>query len=105
MAEPGVDQLLALTDSKYRLTVVVAKRAQQLLRYQFKNSVLETSYTPKMRTLEGEKLDPNPVTWAMQELKTNRLQLGENLMPEDRLNRVLDQLYPRDLAETGVSSE
>jgi DNA-directed RNA polymerase subunit omega len=41
----------------------------------------------------------------MQELKTNRLQLGENLMPEDRLNRVLDQLYPRDLAETGVSSE
>ena len=100
MAEPGVDKLLALTDSKYRLTVVVAKRAQQLLRYQFKNSVLETGHTPKMRTLEGEKLDPNPVTWAMEELKSNRLQLGENLMPEDRLNRVLDQLYPRELGES-----
>lgn len=99
MAEPGVDKLLALTDSKYRLTVVVAKRAQQLLRYQFKNSVLETGNSPKMRTLEGEKLDPNPVTWAMEELKSNRLQLGENLMPEDRLNRVLDQLYPRELGE------
>jgi DNA-directed RNA polymerase subunit omega len=100
MAEPGVDKLLALTDSKYRLTVVVAKRAQQLLRYQFKNSVLEAVYTPKMRTIEGEKSDPNPVTWAMQELKTDRLQVGENLMPEDRLNRVLDQLYPRELGET-----
>lgn len=100
MAEPGVDKLLSLTDSKYRLTVVVAKRAQQLLRYQFKNSVLEPSHTPKMRTLEGEKLDPNPVTWAMQELKSDRLQLGENLMPEDRLTRVLDQLYPRELGDS-----
>lgn len=99
MAEPGIDKLLSLTDSKYRLTVVVAKRAQQLLRYDFKNTVLEPSEIPRMRTLEGEKPDPNPVTWAMQELRTGRLEIGEGLIVEDRLNRFLDQLYPREAAE------
>jgi DNA-directed RNA polymerase subunit omega len=99
MAEPGIDKLLSLTDSKYRLTVVTAKRAQQLLRYNFKNTVLEPSEIPRMRTLEGEKPDPNPVTWAMQELRTGRLETGEGLIVEDRLNKLLDQLYPREAAE------
>lgn len=99
MAEPGIDQLLNLTDSKYRLTVVVAKRAQQLVRYDFKNSVLEVSERPKMRTLEGEKDDPNAVTWAMQELQTRRLELGEGLVMEDRLTKFLDQIYPREVIE------
>ncbi|MER3426087.1 MAG: DNA-directed RNA polymerase subunit omega, partial [Thermoleophilia bacterium] len=40
MAEVGIDQMLAMVDSKYRLTVVVAKRAEQLLRYRFKNTAL-----------------------------------------------------------------
>ncbi|HEU4742854.1 MAG TPA: DNA-directed RNA polymerase subunit omega [Meiothermus sp.] len=99
MAEPGIDTLLTVTDSKYRLTVAVAKRAQQLLRYQFKNTVLEPSEWPKMRTLEGEKPDPNAVTWAMQELQTGRLVVGENLVPDDRLSKVLDQMYPREIPE------
>lgn len=99
MAEPGIDKLLSLTDSKYRLTVVTAKRAQQLLRYDFKNTVLDTPELPKMRTIEGEKADPNPVTWAMQELRTDRLQTGEGLIVEDRLNKLLDQMYPREVAE------
>ncbi len=99
MAEPGIDRILGLVDSKYRLTVVVAKRAQQLLRYNFKNTVLEPKEWPKMRTLEGEVPDPNPVTWAMRELATGRLVIGENLVPEDKLSRLLEQLYPEELAE------
>lgn len=99
MAEPGIDTLLALTDSKYRLTVVTAKRAQQLLRYDFKNTVLSSDELPRMRTLEGEKPDPNAVTWAMQELQTRRLQIGEGLIAEDRLTKFLDQLYPREVIE------
>jgi len=99
MAEPGIDTLLALTDSKYRLTVVTAKRAQQLLRYNFKNAVLSPEEYPRMRTLEGEKPDPNAVTWAMQELKSGRLVIGENLIAEDRLTKFLDQMYPREVAE------
>lgn len=99
MAEPGIDTLLALTDSKYRLTVVTAKRAQQLLRYDFKNTVLSPDEYPRMRTLEGDKPDPNAVTWAMQELNTGRLLIGENLIPEDRLTKFLDQMYPREVVE------
>lgn len=99
MAEPGIDTLLALTDSKYRLTVVTAKRAQQLLRYDFKNTVLNTDEVPRMRTLEGERPDPNAVTWAMKELQTGRLQIGEGLIPEDRLTKFLDQMYPREVIE------
>ncbi|MCX7802800.1 MAG: DNA-directed RNA polymerase subunit omega [Meiothermus ruber] len=99
MAEPGIDTLLTLTDSKYRLTVVTAKRAQQLLRYDFKNTVLSPEEYPRMRTLEGEKPDPNAVTWAMQELKSGRLVIGENLIAEDRLSRLLDQMYPREVVE------
>ncbi len=99
MAEPGIDTLLALTDSKYRLTVVTAKRAQQLLRYDFKNTVLSSDEIPRMRTLEGQKPDPNAVTWAMQELQTGRLKIGEGLVVEDRLTKFLDQMYPREVIE------
>jgi DNA-directed RNA polymerase subunit omega len=52
-----------------------------------------------MRTLEGEKPDPNAVTWAMQELKSGRLAIGENLVAEDRLSKLLDQMYPREAAQ------
>ena len=76
MAEPGIDKLFGMVDSKYRLTVVVAKRAEQLLRHRFKNTVLEPEERPKMRTLEGILDDPNPVTWAMKEMLTGRLEIG-----------------------------
>jgi DNA-directed RNA polymerase subunit omega len=99
MAEPGIDQLLAKVDSKYRLTVVVAKRARQLLQFNFKNTVLEPSEWPKMRTLEGEVPDPNPVDWAMKELLTDRLVIGEELVPEDRLSKLMESLYPQEEEE------
>ncbi len=93
MAEPGIDTLLSMVDSKYRLTVIVAKRAQQLLRYRFKNTVLPPEKRPKMRLLEGVYDDPNPVTWAMRELFTGQLVFGENLVPEDRLDKEMERLY------------
>ena len=95
MAEPGIDKLFGMVDSKYRLTVV-AKRAQQLLRHRFKNTVLEPEERPKMRTLEGLFDDPNAVTWAMKELLTGRLFFGENLVPEDRLQKEMERLYPTE---------
>lgn len=93
MAEVGIDQMFSMVDSKYRLTVVVAKRAEQLLRYRFRNTALAPEERPKMHTLEGLKDDPNAVTWAMKELLLGRLVFGENLFPEDRLKRELDKLY------------
>lgn len=93
MAEVGIDQMFSMVDSKYRLTVVVAKRAEQLLRYRFRNTALAPEERPKMHTLEGLKDDPNAVTWAMKELLLGRLVFGENLLPEDRLKRELDKLY------------
>ncbi|WP_287416549.1 DNA-directed RNA polymerase subunit omega [Oceanithermus sp.] len=96
MAEPGIDKLLALTDNKYKLTVVIAKRAQQLLRFNFKNTVLAPPEWPKMRTIEGELPDPNPVTWSTRELQTGRLVIGENLIPEDKLSRVMEEVYPTE---------
>jgi len=96
VAEPGIDKLLALTDNKYKLTVVIAKRAQQLLRFNFKNTVLAPPEWPKMRTIEGELPDPNPVTWAMRELVSGRLVIGENLVPEDKLSRVMEEVYPQE---------
>jgi len=96
VAEPGIDKLLALTDNKYKLTVVIAKRAQQLLRFNFKNTVLAPPEWPKMRTIEGELPDPNPVTWAMRELRTGRLVVGEDLIPEDKLGRAMEEVYPSE---------
>jgi len=96
VAEPGIDKLLALTDNKYKLTVVIAKRAQQLLRFNFKNTVLAPPEWPKMRTIEGELPDPNPVTWAMRELVSGRLVIGEGLVPEDKLSRVMEEVYPQE---------
>jgi DNA-directed RNA polymerase subunit omega len=87
MAEPGIDKLFGMVDSKYRLTVVVAKRAQQLLRHRFKNMVLEPEERPKMRTLEGLFDDPNAVTWAMKELLTGRLVFGRTWCPRTGFRR------------------
>ena len=97
MAEPGIDELLKLTDSKYKLTVAIAKRAQQLLRYNFSNTVLAPPERPRMHTIEGELPDPNPVTWAMRELLSGRLVIGENLVPEDKLSRAMEETYRQEL--------
>jgi DNA-directed RNA polymerase subunit omega len=93
MEEVGIDQLIRDAGSKYRLTVVVAKRAAQLLRHQFRNTVLTPEEQPKMRTLNGVFADPNPVTWALLELRSGRLRFGDDLVPEDRLSQAMDRYY------------
>ncbi len=99
MAEPGIDKLLALTDSKYRLTVVAAKRAAQLVRYDFKNTVLDYAESPRLRTLEGTRPNPNAVSWAFQELQTGRLDIGEGIVDEARLTKLYDAAFPKEIIE------
>ena len=52
-----------------------------------------------MQTLDGLFDDPNAVTWAMKELLTGRLVFGENLVPEDRLQKEMERLYPVEREE------
>ncbi len=73
MAEKDIDKLLSMTDSKYRLSVVVAKRAVQLR--SGAPSVLPTDVKAKTRNL---------VTQSMRELATGKLKIGQNMMDEDR---------------------
>lgn len=73
MAEKDIDKLLALTDSKYRLSVIVAKRAIQLKGGA--SSVLPPEKRVKIKNL---------VTLSMRELATGKLQVGEGLMDEER---------------------
>ncbi|WP_027483786.1 DNA-directed RNA polymerase subunit omega [Deinococcus pimensis] len=75
MAEKDIDKLLSLTDSKYRLSVVVAKRAIQLR--SGAASVLPHEQRVQYRNL---------VTQSMRELATGRLTVGEDLIDEDRMN-------------------
>lgn len=39
------------------------------------------------------------MTWAMKELLTGRLVFGENLVPEDRLQKEMERLYPVEREE------
>jgi DNA-directed RNA polymerase subunit omega len=74
MAERDIDKLLSLTDSKYRLSVVTAKRALQL-----------RAGAPSVLPNEQRVKTRNLVTQAMRELATGRLTVGEGLIDEDRM--------------------
>lgn len=80
MAEKNIDKLLSLTDSKYRLSVVTAKRALQLRGGT--SSVLPIEQRAKIRNL---------VTVAMRELAQDKLVIGEDLIDEERLNQDLNR--------------
>ena len=80
MAEKNIDRLLSLTDSKYRLSVVVAKRALQL------KSGVAPVIPPEARV--GTR---NLVTVAMREMATGSLEWGEHLVDDNRLNAVLER--------------
>lgn len=71
MAEKDIDKLLSLTDSKYRLSVVIAKRAIQL-----------KLGAPSVLSPETRAKTHNLVTQAMRELATGKLVLGEDLIDE-----------------------
>ena len=78
MAQEGYDTLINLTDSRYRLSIVVARRAAQL---KFgKPSVLPPEELPRTE---------NSVTIAMKELElTKDVVWGEDLPSMDELRRV-----------------
>jgi DNA-directed RNA polymerase subunit omega len=90
MAERKIDDLMRMTDSKYRLSVVVAKRAMQL--HAGINSVLSA---------EGRIGTRNRVTLAMREMATGKLQWGEDIdgVDEHKLQLLLDRERSKMLSE------
>ncbi|GGJ37873.1 DNA-directed RNA polymerase subunit omega [Deinococcus roseus] len=80
MAEPNIDKMLALTNSKYSLSVVVAKRALQL-----------KAGTPSALPVDQRAKIRNLVTVAMRELASGKLQVGENLIDEEKLAQDLQR--------------
>jgi DNA-directed RNA polymerase subunit omega len=88
MSEKNIDKLLSQTDSKYKLSVAVAKRALQL------KSGVNPVIAPEQRS--GTR---NLVTVAMREMATGKLELGANLIDENRLNKHLVQERQRQAEE------
>ncbi len=82
MAQEGIDRLMALTDSRYRLSMIVARRAAQL-----KGGV------PTTLAVDEQPDTSNTVTIAMHELKLDRgIAWGDDLPSWDELRRhVLDE--------------
>ena len=82
MAQEGYDALMTLTDSRYRLSMIVARRAAQL-----KGGV------PTTLAIEEQPDTTNTVTIAMRELQLGRgVYWGDELPSWDELRRhVVDE--------------
>ena len=79
MAQEGYDELMALTDSRYRLTMITARRAAQL-----------KSGFPDLLTEEEEPDTTNTVTIAMKELELGKpIRWGEDIPSFEELSRVV----------------
>ena len=95
MAQEGYDALMGLTDSRYRLSMIVARRAAQL-----KLGV------PSL--LEEDELAPtqNTVTVAMKELELGKpLRWGNDLPSGEELRRtVAPAPRPEPLPENPLAS-
>jgi DNA-directed RNA polymerase subunit omega len=80
MAQTGYDSLLALTDSRYRLSMIVARRAAQL-----KGGIpttLDADEMPEARQ--------NTVTISMKEFELGRdVRFGEDLPSSDELRHTV----------------
>lgn len=80
VAQEGYDKLMALTDSRYRLSMIVARRAAQLKAGI--PSVLDVDELPRTQ---------NTVTIAMKELETtNDVVWGDELPSADELKRAAE---------------
>ena len=81
MAQEGFDTLMALTDSRYRLSMIVAQRAAQLKLGI--PSVLPTNAYPRTR---------NTVTIAMKELELGgALRWGDDLPSAEELKQLVER--------------
>lgn len=84
MAQEGYDEMMALTDSRYRLTMIAARRAAQL----------KTGF-PTLLTPEEKPNTTNTVTVAMKELQLGKdIRWGDELPSVEELSRGLET--PRD---------
>ncbi len=80
MAQEGYDKLLSLTDSRYRLSMVVARRAAQL-----KLGI------PTVLAVDELPAGQNTVTLAMKELEiSDQLAWGDGLPALEELRRAVE---------------
>jgi DNA-directed RNA polymerase subunit omega len=81
MAQRGFDDLMKLTDSRYRLSMIVARRAAQL-----KGGI------PTLLEVDERPRSTNAVTVAMEELRLNKpVRWGEDIPTTDELKRVVER--------------
>ena len=81
MAQRGFDDLMRLTDSRYRLSMIVARRAAQL-----KGGI------PTLLEDEERPGSQNAVTVAMEELRRGKeIKWGEDIPSTDELRRVVER--------------
>jgi DNA-directed RNA polymerase subunit omega len=95
MAQEGFDKLMALTDSRYRLSMIVARRAAQLKAGI--PPVLNSDQYPKTR---------NTVTVAMKELTDSRaVRWGDELPSTDELRQLVERERREEQAAYTVSRQ
>lgn len=93
MAQEGYDTLISLTDSRYRLSMIVARRAAQLKAGI--PTVLDRDELPRTE---------NSVTIAMKELEvTNDIKWGADLPSSQELRRLAEP--PRSEGPSGTASD
>ncbi len=81
MAQEGYDTLMALTDSRYRLSMIVARRAAQL-----------KAGIPTTLAAEEAAHTSNTVTLAMKELEGDReIVWGDDLPSTEDLRRLVER--------------
>lgn len=84
MAQEGYDKLISLTDSRYRLSMIVARRAAQL-----------KSGIPTVLDVEALPRTENSVTIAMKELETtDMVKWGDDLPSESEITRLAEPPRP-----------
>ena len=94
MAQEGFDDLMALTDSRYKLSMITARRAAQLKAGI--PSTLDAEEYPQTR---------NTVTVAMKELETHAgILWGDDLPSTDELRQVVERERREEPSGYSVSS-
>lgn len=95
MAQRGFDKLMTLTDSRYRLSMIVARRAAQLKAGI--PSILPSELYPKTR---------NTVTIAMKELELGAgIVWGEDLPSMEELRQMLERERRQEEAAYTISRQ
>lgn len=94
MAQEGYDKLIALTDSRYRLSVIVGRRAAQL-----------KSGIPSVIPRDERPRTENSVTLAMKELELNAgVVWGDDLPTLAELTRAVEVSKPDPVSSYSPSA-